>query len=319
MSSRLVSSSVPFGSRSDRHTCKKKGTVGSALRPARAPRQETFDTTANRPAPAVVASAAAGCTWLPSQFQARACWVFSQHVRSAQPLNVLDIASVIAPFGALLTTMSLQARCCCCCICGCSCCCRCRKVQCRVSSLRCLVCLSPLFFSHFSISASSAACWVSSTKSPSRACSAALLAARQTRRLPLALLMLDPSSIRIHHARLHHVVCLFDTSPSSYIQFLFSLSFLSPTHSSCDPPLSSSSRPPPPLRLYLCVLLFTRLLGSPFLSAIFTEPLLLTLFSLSPHLLSFSISCFSAFSLFFSSPVSSSSSPWPSARSPSRR
>ena len=40
------------------------------------------------------------------------------------------------------------------------------------------------------------------------------LAARQTLRLPRALRMLDPSSIRIHHALFHQVMCLFDTSMS---------------------------------------------------------------------------------------------------------
>ena len=37
----------------------------------------------------------------------------------------------------------------------------------------------------------------------------ALLAARQIRRRHLALRMLDPSSLPIHHAFLHHVMCLF--------------------------------------------------------------------------------------------------------------
>ena len=76
------------------------------------------------------------------------------------------------------------------------------STRCNVLSVHCLsVCLFP-HFSHF---ASSAGHWVSSTLSPSRACSAALLAARQTRRRPLALRMLDPSSIRIHHAFPRHV------------------------------------------------------------------------------------------------------------------
>ena len=42
--------------------------------------------------------------------------------------------------------------------------------------------------------------------SPSRASSAAPLAARQSLRLPLALSMLDPSSIKIHHDILQHVL-----------------------------------------------------------------------------------------------------------------
>ena len=45
--------------------------------------------------------------------------------------------------------------------------------------------------------------------------------------------MLDPSSIRIHHDVFHHVVCLLDTSLSSYIGFLLSSSSFSATHSFC--------------------------------------------------------------------------------------
>ena len=75
----------------------------------------------------------------------------------------------------------------------------------------------PSFFSLLSSSASPAPRWVSSTPSPSRACSAALLAARQTLRLHLALRMVDPSSIWLHHALLHHV--MFDAWLSSYVWF----------------------------------------------------------------------------------------------------
>ena len=91
-------------------------------------------------------------------------------------------------------------------------------------------------------SAYSARPWASLTPSPSRAFSAALLAARQILRLPLALRMLDPWSKRIHHALLLHVMCLFDTSLSSYVEFLLSSSRFSPTLSSCVLILSSSSR-----------------------------------------------------------------------------
>ena len=85
------------------------------------------------------------------------------------------------------------------------------STRCRVFSLPCLICLSVCLFSHFSRSASSARRRASPAPSSSRACSAALLAARQTRRLPLALRMCGPLSTRIHHALCHHVMCLFDT------------------------------------------------------------------------------------------------------------
>ena len=90
------------------------------------------------------------------------------------------------------------------------------KTTCRVllSSLLVLPC-SRFFLHHFSPSASSAELWVSSTLSSSRACSAALLAARQIRRRPRAVRMCGPPSTRIHHASRHHVMCLFDTSLSS--------------------------------------------------------------------------------------------------------
>ena len=88
---------------------------------------------------------------------------------------------------------------------------------------------SHFFLPSVSSSASSAKRWVSPTPSLSRACSAALLAARQTRRRPRAVRMCGPLFTRIHHAFLHHVMCLFDTSFSSCIEF----SFLASTHFSC--------------------------------------------------------------------------------------
>ena len=96
------------------------------------------------------------------------------------------------------------------------------STRCRVFSLPCLVCLSVCLLPHFSRSASSARRWASPAPSSSRACSAALLAARQTRRLPLALRMCGPLSTRIHHALCHHVMCLFDTWHSSCTEFAFS-------------------------------------------------------------------------------------------------
>ena len=105
------------------------------------------------------------------------------------------------------------------------------STMCKVllSSLLVLPC-SHFFLPRFSPSASSARLWVSSTPSLSRACSAALLAARQIRRRPRAVRMCGPLSTRIHHAFLHHVMCLFDTSCSSCIEFV---SLLSSTHSPC--------------------------------------------------------------------------------------
>ena len=135
-----------------------------------------------------------------------------------------QVPSFTIVFFVLLPLLLLHVAFCCCCICVL------RQVQHQVqrafSALSaCLsVCLSVCLFSHF---ASSARHRISSTLSPSRACSAALLAARQTRRRPLALRMLDPSSIRIHHAFLNHVMCLFDTSLSSQIWFLLSPSLFS--------------------------------------------------------------------------------------------
>ena len=60
---------------------------------------------------------------------------------------------------------------------------------------------------------------------PSRTSSAALPAACQTLRLPLALRMLDPSSIRIHHALFHQIMYPCDTSVSSCIEFPYLLGF----------------------------------------------------------------------------------------------
>ena len=54
------------------------------------------------------------------------------------------------------------------------------------------------------------------------------LAARQTLRRPLALCMLDPSSIRTHHALFHRVMCLFVTLLFSYVWLVFPFSLFSP-------------------------------------------------------------------------------------------
>ena len=120
------------------------------------------------------------------------------------------------------------------------------STRCRVFSLPCLVCLSVCLLPHFSRSASSARRGASPAPSSSRACSAALLAARQTRRLPLALRMCGPLSTRIHHALCHHVMCLFDTWHSSCTEFAFS----------CCPPwaFTSLSCPPGPQLLFLAQL-----------------------------------------------------------------
>ena len=74
----------------------------------------------------------------------------------------------------------------------------------------------------------------------SRACSAALLAARPIRRRPRAMRMCGPLSTRIHHAFLHHVMFPFDTSLFSCIEFV---SFFSSTHYSCVVISSSPSCP----------------------------------------------------------------------------
>ena len=70
-------------------------------------------------------------------------------------------------------------------------------------------------------------------------CSAAFLAARHVRRRPRAVRMCGPLFTRIHQAFLHHVMCLFDTSFSSCIEFVSILSstLLSrvvPSPSSCS-------------------------------------------------------------------------------------
>ena len=114
------------------------------------------------------------------------------------------------------------------------------STRCRVFSLPCLICLSVCLFPPFSRSASSARGRASPAPSSSRACSAALLAARQTRRLPLALRMCGPLSTRIHHALCHHVMCLFDTWHSSCTEFAFSC---------CPPGPSPRPRAPPGLSL----------------------------------------------------------------------
>ena len=104
--------------------------------------------------------------------------------------------------------------CCCCCCCGSGCCtCVLRQVQHEVQSVfTALSNLSVCLLHHFSRSASSARRWASPAPSSSRACSAALLAARQTRRL----------ATRIHHALCHRVMCLFDMWHSSCTEFAFS-------------------------------------------------------------------------------------------------
>ena len=155
--------------------------------------------------------------------------------------------------------------------------------RCRVFSLRCLVCLSPFLLSHFSSSAPSAELRVSSTLSLSRACSAALLAARHVRRRPRAIRKCGPLSTRIHQAFLHHVTCLFDTSFPSCIEFM---SIFSSTHSSCVvissfPSCSSrASTSPSSFLLLLQSLLRSRLSFSLLLSCHF----FLSLFLRSPLL-----------------------------------
>ena len=106
-----------------------------------------------------------------------------------------------------------------------------RQSMCRVllSSLLVLPWFH-FFLPHVFPSASSARLWVSSTLSSSRACSAALLAARRVRRRPRAVRRCGPLSTRIHRGFFHHVMCLFDTSLSSCIEFV---SFFSSTLSSC--------------------------------------------------------------------------------------
>ena len=54
----------------------------------------------------------------------------------------------------------------------------------------------------------------------SRVSRAALVAARHTFRRPRAVRRCGPLSIRTHQAFRHHVMCLFDTSFSSLIEFI---------------------------------------------------------------------------------------------------
>ena len=83
--------------------------------------------------------------------------------------------------------------------------------RCKVFPLHCLVCLSPFLLHHVFPSASSARLRVSSTLSSSRACSAALLAARQIRRRPRAVLHVwsavhtDPRVLPPCHVSLRHI------------------------------------------------------------------------------------------------------------------
>ena len=85
----------------------------------------------------------------------------------------------------------------------------------RYKSTECLHCPSACFVCR--LTSSSVTRWVSSTHFPSRTSSAALPLCHT---LPLATLFaflwrcscLDPSSMRIHHDLLHHVMCVFDTS-----------------------------------------------------------------------------------------------------------
>ena len=83
-------------------------------------------------------------------------------------------------------------------------------------------CFSLAPISSFSISpnsVSSAGLWVFSTLSSSRACSAALLVARHTRRRPRAVCMCGPLSTRIHLAFLHPAMCPFGTYVVSFSQY----------------------------------------------------------------------------------------------------
>ena len=104
------------------------------------------------------------------------------------------------------------------------------NTTCRVFSLHSLVWFSLPFFPRFSSSASSASRWACPTPLSSRACSAAPLAARQTRRRPRAVRKCGPLFTRIHQAFVHHVMCRFDTSLYSCIGFI---SLFSSAHSPC--------------------------------------------------------------------------------------
>ena len=150
-------------------------------------------------------------------------------------------ARLRCPLSRWHSCASLQAHCCgCCCCWGCcvcevcgSCCCVAWQVQHYVQSVFTALFVlflpcSHVFLLHFSLSVSLAGLWASSTLSSSRACSAALLATRQVRRRSRAVRMCGLLSTRIHQAFLHHVMCLFDTSFSSCVEFT---SFLASTHS----------------------------------------------------------------------------------------
>ena len=132
--------------------------------------------------------------------------------------------------------------------CSCSCCCRCkqllndvRRVPTALSDLSLFFPSPFLLLCLFGLSLDLSL----SYPSPSRAFSAALLAARHTLRLPLALRILDPSPFWIHHALRHHVVRLSDTALSTYVRFMFSSSLFSPTPSSRILLLSLLSRATP--------------------------------------------------------------------------
>ena len=120
------------------------------------------------------------------------------------------------------------------------------RLRCLVCAARCAecfhctVCSVFLFFLFFPISPPLHLRQNCGSLSSSRACSAALLAARQIRRRPRAVRMCGPLSTRIHQAFFHHVICIFDTSFSSCIEFT---SFLGSTHSFCVVVSSSSSCP----------------------------------------------------------------------------
>ena len=105
--------------------------------------------------------------------------------------------------------------------------------RCRVLSFRCLVSLPFSFPISLPLP-------LRLSSGSSRACSAALLAARHVRRRPRAVHKGVPLSTQIHQAFLHHLMCLFDTSFSSCVEFI---SFFASTHSSCV--VISSSLPCP--------------------------------------------------------------------------
>ena len=93
------------------------------------------------------------------------------------------------------------------------------KTTCRVLLASLLVLPCSHFFLLLSLFPLPLRLWVSLTLSSSRACSVALLAACHVRRRPRAVRMCGPLSTRIHQTFLHHVLCLFDTSFSSCVEF----------------------------------------------------------------------------------------------------